>query len=150
MLVRTLPAIVAAIWISGLFVWMIMTGVNVTVNQKTKEPLSLTNVVANIDSDYNYVVVAKDLKGGRKYRININRIDIEPQGDGMVTVAILDNEAKKAVQRHLVFASKYKSTVDLTLPTDQMTYSLLLYAGRMGKTRGISACYHGVELICVK
>ena len=97
---------------------------------------------------YNYAVFEDGLETNGLYKATAKSVELTSAALDKVTMAILDKKTGKVIKRATMPMASVEWIVDV--PGDNHGYSLLLYAGEMGKTAGVGAVWHDVELLRIK
>lgn len=97
---------------------------------------------------YNYAVFEDGLAANGMYKVSAKSVELTGEASDKVTMAILDKKTGKAIKRATMPSTLVEWKVEI--PGDDHGYSILLYAGEMGKTAGVGAAWHDVELLRIK
>lgn len=99
--------------------------------------------------DYNHEIFEEGLEPGATYYLSAAGVELTSGSTEFLTVALYDKQIKRVVFRQRLSC---KGVLECTVkvPDDTHGYSILLYAGEMGKTTGVGIVWKNVALTRLK
>ena len=99
--------------------------------------------------DYNHETFEEELEPGATYYLSATGVELTSGSTEFLTVALYDKQIKRVVFRQRLSC---KGVLECTVkvPDDTHGYSILLYAGEMGKTAGVGIVWKNVALTRLK
>ncbi|MBR3106164.1 MAG: hypothetical protein IKH30_03140 [Clostridia bacterium] len=111
------------------------------------------SITKSDSSNYRHKALPVDIKPGNTYRFSFDAVTLTGNESDGVTVLVYDNNSKKVIRQQIfdIFYSAEVGDKQWTFrispeEADNPDYKLLVYAGILGSTKGISAEYSGINV----